>query len=280
MEKTIQQKLEEARSLMQKAEGALEAAEASGIEEIIQAAQHAMGQAAAAVESLEEQARLEAEAIARAEAEAKAAAEAEAAAKAEAEAAEKAEAEAQAAAEEKAEDAGAVEEAEEADGIDGEGLLSGDEPAKPQKKKTGLILGLCAALLLCGGGYYYYTVYGLPWETAPAQEEPALQDSLMPDLIMTEANEAEAILREMGVDVDVLFVASEKVPAGQVTLQSVSAGQPVKDEVVLYVSMGPAPTPTPDRGPLPTPTPSPTPKPVVTKAPVIELPVETPCPTG
>ena len=61
MEKTVQQKLEEARALMHRAEGALDAAKESGIDEIIQAAEHAMAQAKEAVVALEDAAALEAE---------------------------------------------------------------------------------------------------------------------------------------------------------------------------------------------------------------------------
>ena len=53
MEKTVQQKLEEARALMHRAEGALDAAKDSGIEEIIQAAEPAMAQAKEVVEQLD-----------------------------------------------------------------------------------------------------------------------------------------------------------------------------------------------------------------------------------
>jgi len=282
MEKTIQQKLEEARALMHKAEGALEAAQASGIEEIIQAAEHAMAQTREAVTALEDAAMLEAE-----QADLKTLEEA-------VEIAEDERAEAEEAAEELediAEEAGdpaAAAAAEEAadifsdaeDALDDAGDIIEDaleEQAKPKKKKTGLIVGICLGVAaLLGGGYYYYTNYCQPQEVCETPMPPAV----MPDLTLETAEVAEKKLAELGVEADVLFVSSEKVPAGVVTLQSVSPGQNIVDDVVLYVSMGPAPTPTPDRGPLPTPTPSPTPKPVRTKTPEIVMPVVTPCPTG
>lgn len=284
MENTIQQKLEEARSLVQRAEGALEAARQSGIDEIIQAAEHALAEASAKVASLEEQLAAEAEVAAKAAAEAEAAIESESDAvetgtSGKAEAAEAADIAGEA---EKSRESEAADDADSPveDAEPTESILSQDEPAQPKKKKTGLVIGICLGVAaLLGGGYYYYANYGMPWAQASIDESVS-GDVIMPDLILTDASDAETALAHLGIKTDVLFVSSEKVPAGQVTLQSVSAGQPVTGSVVLYVSMGPAPTPTPDRGPLPTPTPSPTPKPVKTKAPVIELPVETPCPTG
>lgn len=286
MEKTVQHKLEEARALMHRAEAALEAAKESGIDEIIQAAEHAMVQAKEAVVALEDAAALEAE-----QAEAETLEEAVEIAEIEREEAEEAAEELQELAED-ADDAAAAAAAAEAldamedaeDSLDDAGdmiedILEEEEEARPKKKKTGLVIGICLAVAaLLGGGYYYYANYYKPAAQAPA-EEPAVQ-AVMPDLTLETADLAEKKLAELGVEADVLFVSSEKVPAGVVTLQSISEGQPIEGDVVLYVSMGPAPTPTPDRGPLPTPTPSPTPKPVRTQAPVIELPVETPCPTG
>ena len=284
MEKTVQHKLEEARALMHRAEAALEAAKESGIDEIIQAAEHAMVQAKEAVVALEDAAALEAE-----QAEAETLEEAVEIAEIEREEAEEAAEELQELAED-ADDAAAAAAAAEAldamedaeDSLDDAGdmiedILEEEEEARPKKKKTGLVIGICLAVAaLLGGGYYYYTNYYQPQEVCETPAPPPV----MPDLTLETADVAEQKLAELGIEADVLFVSSEKVPAGVVTLQSISEGQPIEGDVVLYVSMGPAPTPTPDRGPLPTPTPSPTPKPVRTQAPVIELPVETPCPTG
>ena len=287
MEKTVQQKLEEARALMHRAEGALDAAKQSGIDEIIQAAEHAMAQAKEVVVALEDAAALEAE-----QADAETLEEAVEIAEEEREQAEEAAEELEDLAEDAGDAAAAAAAAEALDAMDDadealddagdiiDDILEEQEEARPRKKKTGLIIGIClAAAALLGGGYYYYTNYYLPTVQTPVVEE-TVQQAVMPDLTLETADVAEQKLAELGIEADVLFVSSEKVPAGVVTLQSVSAGQPIEEDVVLYVSMGPAPTPTPDRGPLPTPTPSPTPKPVRTKAPVIELPVETPCPTG
>lgn len=284
MEKTIQQKLEEARALMHKAEGALEAAQTSGIEEVIQAAEHALSQTREAVTALEDAAALEAE-----RADAETLEEAVEIAGDEREEAEEAAEKLEEAAQEAGDAAAAASAAAALDALDGadealddageaiEDIL--EEQAGPKKKKTGLIAGICLGVAaLLGGGYYYYTNYYLPAAQAPAEEQTA--QAVMPDLTLETAEVAEKLLAGMGIESDVLFVSSEKVPAGVVTLQSISAGQPVEDKVVLYVSMGPAPTPTPDRGPLPTPTPSPTPKPERTKAPIIVKPVVTPCPTG
>lgn len=284
MEKTVQQKLEEARALMHRAEGALDAAKESGIEEIIQAAEHAMAQAKEAVVALEDAAALQAE-----QADAETLEEAVEIAEEEREEAEEAAEELHELAEEAEDAAAAAAAAEALDAMDDadealddagdiiEDTLEEQEEARPRKKKTGLIIGIClAAAALLGGGYYYYTNHYQPQEVCETPAPPPV----MPDLTLETADVAEQKLAELGIEADVLFVSSEKVPAGVVTLQSVSAGENIVDDVVLYVSMGPAPTPTPDRGPLPTPTPSPTPKPVRTKAPVIELPVETPCPTG
>ncbi len=288
MEKTIQQKLEEARSLMQKAEAALEAAKESGIEEIIQAAEHAMAQARETLTALEDAAALEAE-----QADAETLEEAVEIAEIEREEAEDAAEELEEIAEEAGDAAAAAAAADAVDALeeagdaldDAEDILEDaiedaqEQRPGPKKKRTGLIVGICLGVAaLLGGGYYYYTNYYLP-ATQEVCETPA-PPTVMPDLTLETAEVAEKKLAELGIEADVLFVSSEKVPAGVVTLQSVSAGQEVDGDVVLYVSMGPAPTPTPDRGPLPTPTPSPTPKPVRTKAPEIVMPVVTPCPTG
>jgi len=284
MEKTVQQKLEEARALMHRAEGALDAAKESGIDEIIQAAEHAMAQAKEAVVALEDAAALQAE-----QADAETLEEAVEIAEEEREQAEEAAEELQELAEDAGDAAAAAAAAEALDAMDDaedslddagdiiEDILEEQEEARPRKKKTGLIIGICLAVAaLLGGGYYYYTNYCQPQEVCETPMPPAV----MPDLTLETAEVAEKKLAELGVEADVLFVSSEKVPAGVVTLQSVSPGQNIVDDVVLYVSMGPAPTPTPDRGPLPTPTPSPTPKPVRTKTPEIVMPVVTPCPTG
>ena len=286
MEKTIQQKLEEAQGLMQRAEGALDAAKESGIEEVIQAAEHALVQARETVAALEDAASLQAE-----QADAETLEEAVEIAEIEREEAEDAAEELEEIAEEAGDIAAAAAAADAADAISDAGdalddledtledIIEGsqEEQPRPKKKKTGLIVGICLGIAaLLGGGYYYYTNYCQPQEVCETPAPPPV----MPDLTLETAEVAEKKLAELGIEADVLFVSSEKVPAGVVTLQSVSAGQNIVDEVVLYVSMGPAPTPTPDRGPLPTPTPSPTPKPVRTKAPEIVMPVVTPCPTG
>ena len=106
----------------------------------------------------------------------------------------------------------------------------------------------------------------------------------MPDLVYESADVAQDILEDKGIDAEILFVSSEKVPKGLVALQSVSAGQEIgsDEKVTVYISMGPAPTPTPEPSPLPTPTPKATSRPSRTKIPeiVIPQPVVTPCPVG
>lgn len=179
--------------------------------------------------------------------------------------------------------------AQEADLFDDDGYQeeSDDQASEaPQKKKkrTGLIIGLVALALAAGAGGYYYFAY-LPQQQAKAAAavQAAQEESFaMPSLTLETADVAEKMLTDSGLDCDVMFISSEEIPEGLVSVQSVSEGVLVQkgDRITLYVSLGPAPTPTPEPEPLPTPTPKPTPKPVRTAPPVIELPVETPCPTG
>lgn len=156
---------------------------------------------------------------------------------------------------------------------------------KPKKKgRAGLVIGIIAAVALIGAGaWYYYTNFmgGTEQDEQPAEESQPVE---MPDLIYEAADVAQSILGERGIDADIMFVSSEKVPAGLVALQSVTAGQTLEggEEVTVYISLGPAPTPTPEPSPLPTPTPKASPKPRRTPIPeiVIPQPVVTPCPVG
>lgn len=173
------------------------------------------------------------------------------------------------------------------DDADDEDLLSEDEAAETpkKKKKTGLIIGLVALALAAGAGAYYYFAM-LPKQQAQAAAAAAAEAEkaafAMPSLTLETADFAEKVLEEAGLPCEVMFISSEEIPEGLVAIQSVTEGVMVQkgDEVTLYVSLGPAPTPTPEPEPLPTPTPKPTPKPKPTEAPVIELPVETPCPSS
>lgn len=159
------------------------------------------------------------------------------------------------------------------------------EDGQPKKKgKAGLVIGIIAAVTLIGaGGWYYYTnfIQGAKQNQEPAADSQPLE---MPDLTYEVADVAQSILKNKGIDADILFVSSEKVPKGLVALQSVSAGQEIDgdEKVTVYISLGPAPTPTPEPSPLPTPTPKASPKPRRTKIPeiVIPQPVVTPCPVG
>ena len=159
------------------------------------------------------------------------------------------------------------------------------EDGQPKKKgKAGLVISIIAAVALIGaGGWYYYTnfIQGAKQNEEPAADSQPLE---MPDLTYEVADVAQSILKNKGIDADILFVSSEKVPKGLVALQSVSAGQEIDgdEKVTVYISMGPAPTPTPEPSPLPTPTPKVSPKPRRTKIPeiVIPQPVVTPCPVG
>ena len=159
------------------------------------------------------------------------------------------------------------------------------EDGQPKKKgKAGLVIGIIAAVALIGaGGWYYYTnfIQGAKQNEEPAADSQPLE---MPDLTYEVADVAQSILKNKGIDADILFVSSEKVPKGLVALQSVSAGQEIDgdEKVTVYISLGPAPTPTPEPSPLPTPTPKASPKPRRTKIPeiVIPQPVVTPCPVG
>ena len=125
------------------------------------------------------------------------------------------------------------------------------------------------------------SMQGAKQNKEPAADSQTLE---MPDLTYEVADVAQSILKNKGIDADILFVSSEKVPKGLVALQSVSAGQEIDgdEKVTVYISLGPAPTPTPEPSPLPTPTPKASPKPRRTKIPeiVIPQPVVTPCPVG
>lgn len=159
------------------------------------------------------------------------------------------------------------------------------EAPKKKKKRTGLIIGLVALALAAGaGGYYYFALQPQleAKEAAAAAQAAEMAPFAMPSLTLETADVAEKKLDEAGLDYDVMFISSEEIPEGLVAIQSTTEGVLVKkgDKVTLYVSLGPAPTPTPEPEPLPTPTPKPTPKPVRTAPPVIELPVETPCPSS
>ena len=111
---------------------------------------------------------------------------------------------------------------------------------------------------------------------ARQQQEQAeeIRSIEMPDLVYESADVAQDILEDKGIDAEILFVSSEKVPKGLVALQSVSAGQEIgsDEKVTVYISMGPAPTPTPEPSPLPTPTPKATSRPSRTKIPEIVIP--------
>lgn len=164
----------------------------------------------------------------------------------------------------------------------GEAAEGQEQPKK--KGRAGLVIGIiAAAALIAGGGWFYYTSF---MQGAGKNQEPAeeVQPVEMPDLIYEAADVAQNILEDKGIDADILFVSSEKVPKGLVALQSVSAGQEIGDgrKVTVYISMGPAPTPTPEPSPLPTPTPKASPKPRKTKVPeiIIPQPAVTPCPVG
>ena len=166
-----------------------------------------------------------------------------------------------------------------------EELKDADGDQQPKKKgKAGLVIGIIAAVALIGaGGWYYYTnfIQGAKQNEEPVADSQPLE---MPDLTYEVADVAQSILKNKGIDADILFVSSEKVPKGLVALQSVSAGQEIDgdEKVTVYISLGPAPTPTPEPSPLPTPTPKASPKPRRTKIPeiVIPQPVVTPCPVG
>lgn len=183
---------------------------------------------------------------------------------------------------EKAQDEDLFEDGEDADDED---FQTEAAEAPKKKKKTGLILGLVLLALAAGaGGYYYFDMMPKQQAQSAAAEAAAAEKAAfaMPSLTLETADFAEKVLSEAGLPYEVMFISSEEIPEGLVAIQSVTEGVMVQkgDEVTLYISLGPAPTPTPEPEPLPTPTPKPTPKPKRTEAPVIELPVETPCPSS
>ena len=106
------------------------------------------------------------------------------------------------------------------------------EDGQPKKKgKAGLVIGIIAAVALIGaGGWYYYTnfIQGAKQNKEPAADSQPLE---MPDLTYEVADVAQSILKNKGIDADILFVSSEKVPKGLVALQSVSAGQEIGDGI-------------------------------------------------
>ena len=80
------------------------------------------------------------------------------------------------------------------------------EDGQPKKKgKAGLVIGIIAAVALIGaGGWYYYTnfIQGAKQNEDPAADSQPLE---MPDLTYEVADVAQSILKNKGIDADILF---------------------------------------------------------------------------